>query len=375
MNFLDDRTRYALWLVGPSGSGKSFVAKFFQSFFGDFMREGRVVSWSSTPNSLQYLGYFFKDCIFLVDDYKPAMIRNEGPVVQFLQTYADFYARGRLTAEIRARKEYFVRGLMLTTGEDIPSGHASVVARSLILSVSRREPDLIRGQACRENCKDYPAITARYIRYLMRQDDLRQRLMSDLKKGHELFIKGIEREENSVRIARNLALNWLGFRWVTRYLRAAHAPIDIKAARQEHLRYLLDLRSAMLNLVAQEQPAEVFVRTLVEAINSQVCSLRRVHSSGFSRDSRVVGFEKPSDDRYIYLFPRVATAIVRAEVHRLGQRFDWTTNAISKALISAGILVGPTGIQDSAIRKRIGHQVYRVWRVRAERFDLGSRER
>jgi adenylylsulfate kinase-like enzyme len=28
MNFLDDQTRYALWLVGPSGSGKSFVAKF-----------------------------------------------------------------------------------------------------------------------------------------------------------------------------------------------------------------------------------------------------------------------------------------------------------------------------------------------------------
>jgi hypothetical protein len=120
MHFIDDKTRYALWIVGPSGSGKSFIGKLFQSFFGDFIAEGRVASWSSTVNSLQYLGYFFKDCVFLLDDYKPAMVRNEGSVVQFLQTYADFYARSRLTSEIKSRKDYFVRGLLLTTGEDVP---------------------------------------------------------------------------------------------------------------------------------------------------------------------------------------------------------------------------------------------------------------
>jgi CHC2 zinc finger len=368
MHFMDDKTRFAFWIVGPSGSGKSFIAKMFQSFFGNFTIEGRVPSWSSTINSLQYLGYFFKDCIFLIDDYKPVMARNEGWVVQFLQTYADVYSRSRLTSEIKSRKDYFVRGLLLTTGEDVPAGHASVVARSLIISMEKKKPDLIRGQSCRKNCKAYSAITSRYILYLLRRRNLRSELSEDLNEAHEFFLKGIDREENAVRIARNLALSWLGFKWITRFLKAAKAPLDLKSMRKEHKRNLLELRGHMLGLVSQEQPAPVFIEALRECIDSGACTLSRKtkYQNKIQRDKSTVGFWEEENDSYIYIFPPEAMAAVRFQLQRLGRRFDWTPNAISKALATAGYLVKKTLSQDSAVRKRSGKKIYRVWKLRKD---------
>lgn len=367
MHFMQDKTRYALWIVGPSGSGKSFIAKLFQCFFGDFAAEGRVASWSSTINSLQYLGYFFKDCVFLLDDYKPAMVRNEGSVVQFLQTYADFYARSRLTSEIKSRKDYFVRGLLLTTGEDVPSGHASVVARSLILHINKRKPDLDRGRRCSKNCSAYSALMARYIYYLLRCENLRSQLLNDLKESHDFFLKDIEREENSVRIARNLALSWLGFKWFTRFLKAAKAPFDVRSARKEHKRDLLVLRRQMLMLILEEQPAQVFIEALREAIDNEVCKIRDVSNAyGKVRDKSTVGFEKNSRDPYVYIFPPEAMAVVRQQLQRLGRRFDWTPNAVSKALEAGGYLVRSARYEDSAIRKRVQKKLYRVWKLRKE---------
>jgi hypothetical protein len=204
MHFMEDTTRYALWLVGLSGTGKSFIAKLIQCFYGDFMAEGRPVSWASTPNSLQFMGYYFKDCVYLIDDYKPVMIHNPGEVIRFLQNYADFYARSRLTSEIQSRKDYYVRGLLLTTGEDLPAGHASVIARSLIVNVPKRPLDTKRGGRCLARCKDYPGVTASYIHFLLRLPNLRKRVNALVRKYLARFLEGIKREDNSARIARNL---------------------------------------------------------------------------------------------------------------------------------------------------------------------------
>ena len=77
---------------GPTGDGKSFVAKLTQNFFGDFPlnREGsHFANWSSTSNFLQKQGYFFRDALFLIDDYKPELIRQQAEIVRILQAYAD----------------------------------------------------------------------------------------------------------------------------------------------------------------------------------------------------------------------------------------------------------------------------------------------
>jgi hypothetical protein len=371
MHFMADKTRYALWLVGPSGSGKSFVTKLFQSFFGEFVTEGRAVSWSSTTNGLQYLGYFFKDCIFLVDDYKPGITASEKGVVQFLQSYADFYARSRLTSEIKSRKDYYVRGCLLTTGEDMPSGHSSTVARSLVLSVDSREPDIAKGDRCLQFSKNYPAITARYIRFLLRSKRFGQRVQNYYHRYHTFFLKGIAREENSVRIARNLALNWTGFYWFTRFLKAIKAPLEIEAMREEQKANLLTLRDEMLERIRQEQPDEVLLQTLTEALANGACQLCREGREEASRGRPCVGFQKEAKHPYVYLYPGEVMSFVRDQQISRGHQFDWSTHAVSRALRNRGALVPDKGAKDLGARVRtVGGKLVRVWRMRKEYLGL-----
>ena len=56
--------RFGLWLTRLTGSGKSFMAKLFMNFFGNYpLSAGRFATWASTANYLQRQGYFFKDAL------------------------------------------------------------------------------------------------------------------------------------------------------------------------------------------------------------------------------------------------------------------------------------------------------------------------
>src|SRR5262249_39745360 len=141
--------RFALWLVGLTGSGKSFAAKLFANFFGDFpLESASFTTWGATGNFIQRQGYFFKDALYLVDDYKPELVKNQQEVVKVLQAYADNTARGRLRADATANVLRPIRGLMVCTGEDVPDQHASAVARSVIVKVPQQAKNLVAGNRC-----------------------------------------------------------------------------------------------------------------------------------------------------------------------------------------------------------------------------------
>src|SRR5262249_11241693 len=148
--FAGDANRFALWMTGLTGSGKSFLAQLFMNFFGRFRpSSGSFVTWSSTGNYVQRQGFFFKDPRYLGDGYKPDVVYH-GQVVRILQTYADSTGRGRLKSDATTNTTRPIRGLLLSTGEDIPEHSASALARSLVIEVPQGEKDVARGQRCLE---------------------------------------------------------------------------------------------------------------------------------------------------------------------------------------------------------------------------------
>jgi hypothetical protein len=372
MHFMEDTTRYAMWLIGQSGTGKSFFARLMQCFFGDFAAEGRPVSWASTPNSLQFMGYFFNNCLYLVDDYKPAMIRSSYEVVRFLQNYADFYARSRLTSEIQSQKDYFVRGSLLSTGEDLPAGHASLIARSLILNVPKRPLDTSRGSRCLARCKDYPAVTARYIQYLLSLPDLRNRVNALVREYHEQFLEGIAREDNSVRVARNLALNNVGFFFFTEFLDVLKARFDVEDMREEHFANLIRLRGRMFELISGENPGEIFLRVLSEAIGSGRARIVTAHYDLAKTGPPVVGFQRKKEKTIICVFPREAMGLVRDQEKRVGREFSWTPNAVTKQLFDLDALAKQQNRKDYGTTVRFGPVEHRVWLIRSQVLGLAE---
>jgi hypothetical protein len=101
-------------------------------FYGDF--DDRFVSWSSTGNGIDSEGWFFRDSLYFVDDYK-ARVAELHAVTRILQNHADGHGRARLRSNARISEPRYIRGLLLSTGEDFVSDVESITGRTILLRV------------------------------------------------------------------------------------------------------------------------------------------------------------------------------------------------------------------------------------------------
>jgi hypothetical protein len=264
--------RYGLWLTGLTGDGKSFVAKLTQNFFGDYPlnREGsHFATWSSTSNFVQRQGYFFRDALFLVDDYKPELVRYQAEIVRVLQAYADGSARGRLNADATTNISREIRGILVATGEDVPEHSASSLARLVVIPVPRKAKDIERGNRCLAQRPFYRGLMADFIRHLIAHG--RPQAFADrVQQLQSYYYAPIAGRPNDIRIAGNLALLGAAFEEFAGYLGAAW-PAGAERARDFVEAELVVIRDATLSEVRDQQASEVFLAALGALIcNGQV---------------------------------------------------------------------------------------------------------
>lgn len=133
-------TDFSLFLVGPTGIGKSELAALCQQHYGAGLDARHLPgSWTSTGNALEGLAFLCKDAVLVVDDFAPS--GNQADVQRFhrdaeriLRAQGNRAGRQRMTATAELRAARWPRGLVLATGEDVPRGQ-SARARALILEV------------------------------------------------------------------------------------------------------------------------------------------------------------------------------------------------------------------------------------------------
>lgn len=288
--FAGDVNRFAVWLTGLTGSGKSFIAQLFMNFFGRFRpSSGAFATWASTANFIQRQGYFFKDALYLVDDYKPDVVHHN-QVVRVLQAYADNTGRGRLKSDATTNPTRPIRGLLVSTGEDIPEHSSSALARSVVIEVPQQEKDIGRGQRCVKRSASYAAVTIDFLRWFLAQGRTKQ-FERRFEKLQWFYYRGIAGKQNDIRIASNLALLASGFIEMAKYFG------DVWVGwRKECLRFvtedLIAVRDRMLDQTHEQQPSEVFLSTLRELLQ-----YGRVVIEGFTPGA-MVQVSPPNDDRF-----------------------------------------------------------------------------
>jgi hypothetical protein len=177
-------TDYALHLAGPSGVFKTELAALAQQHYGPGLSRANLPgSWTSTENALEGLAFAAKDALLTIDDFAP---RGSAYEVQSYHRKADrvFRAQGnrsarqRLWADGRLRPERPPRGLVLSTGEEVPAG-ASVRARLFIIEVGPGNVKVARLTLCQRDAADglYAAALAGFLQWLApRLDEVRQEL-------------------------------------------------------------------------------------------------------------------------------------------------------------------------------------------------------
>jgi hypothetical protein len=133
---------FAVHLAGETGAFKSELAALYQQHFGSGMkRENLPAAWSSTGNALEAFAFQAKDALLVIDDFAPQgnasdVARLHAAADRVFRAAGNHAGRGRLDSTAKLRESKPPRGLILSTGEDIPKGH-SIRARLLILEVAK----------------------------------------------------------------------------------------------------------------------------------------------------------------------------------------------------------------------------------------------
>jgi hypothetical protein len=360
--------RPAIWLAGLTGSGKSFAEKLAANFFGDFPVSAGTAftSWSSTANYVERAGYYYRDALYCVDDYKPETIRPE-QAVRVLQGYADGSARGRLQSDATANVSRPIRGLLLSSGEDLPEGSAATLARSIVVPVPNRPKDIARGQRCLAVRRLYPAVTADFIAWMLKNDQVKG--FAALVATHQArFYAGIAGKQNDARIASNFALLAAAFEEIAVYLADAwpeHAA-ETKAFVEKDL---IQLRDEMIARTTGQQASEIFIITLYGLLERSVVTLQRYPQQKPEHGEIFVGTRMDSYQPVVHLALDAALKAVQQQLRGEGRpELKVTRESLVDQLIEAGIAAPEA--KGSGRRRRIGGRQLRCIDIPAEILGL-----
>jgi hypothetical protein len=395
-------------LVGDTGLFKTELAAGVQQHFGaGFDRLHLPANWESTDNSLEKQAHQAKDMVLLVDDFVTggtvvdvaAMHRKAARVFRGAGNHA---GRGRMTRDGRLQPEYFPRGLILSSGEEVPQRGASLLARLAVLEVGKddiSEDAVVRIQEAGRD-GTYALAMAGYIVWLIpRLDDLRERLpvrTEALRDEAAASAKRSGTEPQHRRIATTVAHLAAGWEVALAYALdvGAITPAEREAHWQRAWAGLLEMAAAQAGYQDAQGHVRRFLELLIGALASGKAHLAKTTGqapTGFVDDPRGWGWRSvtaigadgnphdswiplgdrigwlddgptPMDPMDVYLEPAATYAIVQ----RMGRDGDGqlpiSARTLWKRLDEAKLLKAKEdeGVGRKTVRKSIGGSQQRV---------------
>jgi hypothetical protein len=165
---------FSVHISGDTNAHKTGLAALCQAFFGAAWDERNLPeTWFSTVNKLEKSTSDTKVALCVIDEFCPAGCAEKDRRDHRSKAARIFYGqgnrsgRGRMNANMTAMPTYFPRGIVLSTGEDLPQGQ-SQQARLVMLKVQQGDVDTTRLTACQEAARQgvYAGVMAAFIQSL-----------------------------------------------------------------------------------------------------------------------------------------------------------------------------------------------------------------
>ena len=128
-NKVHEQGRFALFLTGITGTGKTTASIHYQRTFGPFEK---TMTWQSTAAVVIGAGHYMNGAMYVVDDFKDQNIAHENAIKVF-QSYSDRQGRGRMNVDQTMRKMLYIRGGLFSNGEHGLAKEASAIARTVVI--------------------------------------------------------------------------------------------------------------------------------------------------------------------------------------------------------------------------------------------------
>lgn len=335
--FIPEGQKFVMHLVGETGSLKTASSKTLMSLYGDFVNKPPMASWRSTTNSIEKLGFWLPDALGMVDDYKPRIVKI-WDFVDLIQRYADGNDRMRLSRDAQVRRREAMRWWMLSTGEDVPAGESSTLARMVILRFKRRpdgaayNAELAKAQRL---AKFMPTVMARWIAWIRDTHADRafaSRYAMAVQKTGDFIQKNTKDVPNVPRIANNVAMLWVAWQTWCDFVKeqpgfAAPAVNEFPAA---------DLALAQSRQVIEEKPSFIFLTAVREGFEAGrfTAAKRNSNSAADAGGDNFIGYY---DVHGFYLLP-AAFLYVSRWLREAGVQLGFSQRELYRLLTEEGLL-------------------------------------
>jgi hypothetical protein len=286
---------FAMHLAGRTGTFKSELVSLFQSHYGSAMTARKLPgSWSSTPNAMEHLAYRAKDALFALDDFVPTgtayQVRGlQKTADQIIRAAGNQAGRARLTDISSLQTTYYPRGLILSTGEDIPEGQ-SVRGRMMILELAPGDIDTKALTVAQADRDQYSAAMADWIQWLAQtQPYERLRALAEHRRDEVLGI-GHARTPSMIgelaATAEILAEYGLERKFFTKTV--------ADGFRRRAVAAVLDAAGRQKDYLEQSDPVNAIVETIRRVLTSQIAHLK-TKNGGVPENAEQYGYEVKKD--------------------------------------------------------------------------------
>jgi hypothetical protein len=366
-----------VWFHGATGKFKSETVALAQAHYGPFVRTNLPLTFTATPNAVERTLFAAKDVLVVVDDFHPPSDRREEQAMamvasRLLRGVGNGSGRQRMRADTSLRPDLPPRGLVIATGERLPSGQ-STTARAFPVAVDPGAIDTTRLGAAQRQARLFPSTMSAYVSWLAAQfDPLRASLPARLE---ELRARASGNRMHA-REPGQIAHLMLGVEVFLRFAveKDAITATDAQTLNARAWDALHDSADQHRADAAGEAPEQRFVSLLADAFSSRRAYLEGPHGGepsepeawGWERYERAdgdgVGFRHMAaapllgrvDDDFLYLHPDATFQCVTQAASQGGQVFSVDRTTLERRLDEAGMIV--CEVENEKRRRTVNHR-------------------
>ncbi|MEN6356545.1 MAG: DUF3854 domain-containing protein [Armatimonadota bacterium] len=353
----------SVFLTGATGTGKSELVALCQQHWGPKLDARHLPgSWTSTSNALESLAFHAKNALFVIDDFiytgssaDAAKLNRDAD--RILRAQGNNSSRIRMRADSSIRPSKPPRCMILSTGEDVPSGQ-SLRARTLIVEITKDDIDWQFLTECQKDAAsgEYAKALAGFVRWISPQY---QDLSGGLSEMQRNLRDGIALTKSHMRAPDNVAKLLTGLKLFLDYAKDVSA-LSEEAACSLWERGLSALRKQALSQQQHQteyEPASRFIELLRSAITRGDAFLSTADDAT-PADPESWGWQKvPNnnvgsthyiprgskigwvDETNLFLDPESALAVAKQFSQDMGEPFTINRKTLQKRLLEKGLLI------------------------------------
>lgn len=345
---------YSVYVTGQSGCFKSELTGLAMSFFGPgFNRLTMPANWDDTANVLGAKSFTAKDAILCIDDFAPNGQKRHDEELhakaeRVFRAAGNRAGKGRLQSDMTERVSKEPRGMLISSGEDLPRG-MSLQARLLIVPIEKGEikSEALTLQQRAAAAGTFAQATATFLSWMApRYAKVKDRFAEDRIAFRDQLAQQLKGHSRQPTTTAHLAAAWRAW-LVAAHEEKAITTKEAAALWRQIWTLLTHSGDEQKELQGSVHPVDHFLQLLQSVLISGRAHLQTTDGEEPSEIGKLCGWRngQPNgnclgwiEDDVLYLAMDAAYAAANEQGHRNGEGLAVTKATMTKRLDERGLI-------------------------------------